>query len=79
MIDSLMILLKLTGLVSVSFIYQGVAYWLDNVANPKPSRSKAQQKRRSRFLLRLLHDKQMQLQQRQLEYNAKKRKNKFYK
>jgi hypothetical protein len=74
-----MILLKLAGLVSVSLIYHGIAYWWDGVVNPRTRRSKAQQKRRSRFLLRLLHDKQMQLQQRQLEYNAKKRKNKFYK
>jgi len=77
--DFLMILLKLAGLVSVSLIYHGLAFWLDSMANPKPSRSKAQQKRRRRFLLRLLHDKQMQLQRRKLDYNAKKRKNKFYK
>jgi hypothetical protein len=70
----------LAGLVSVSLIYHGFAFWWHNLTQPQPKRrSKAQQKRRSRFLLNLLHDKQMQLQRRKLDYNARKRKNKFYK
>jgi hypothetical protein len=78
--DFLMILLKLAGLVSVSFIYHGFGFWWHNLTQPQPKRrTKAQQKRRSRFLLNLLHTKQMQLQRRKLEYNTKKRKNKFYK
>lgn len=79
MMDFLMIVLKLAGLVSVSIIYHGFGFWWHNLTQPQPKRrTKAQQKRRSRFLLNLLHKKQMLLTNKQIEYDAKKRKNKFY-
>ena len=72
--------LKLAGLVSVSFILYAVGFFLKNLfseENTPEMRAfrKEQQKRRSRFLLRKLHEKQMK----ELQQKANKRKNDFYK
>ena len=72
--------LKLAGLVSVSFILYAVGFFLKDIFSEKNCPEmmdfrKEQQKRRSRFLLRKLHEKQMQ----ELQQKANKRKNDFYK
>jgi len=72
--------LKLAGLVSVSFILYAFGFFLKDIFSEENTPEmmafrKEKQKRRRRFLLRKLHEKQM----RELQQKANKRKNDFYK
>ncbi len=72
--------LKLAGLVSVSFTLYGIGFFVRDFVSGTNHLElmafrKAKQKRRSRFLLRKLHERQMQ----ELQQKANKRKNDFYK
>ena len=72
--------LKLAGLVSVSFILYAFGFFLKDIFSEENTPEmrdfrKEKQKRRRRFLLRKLHEKQMQ----ELKQKANKRKNDFYK
>ena len=72
--------LKLAGLVSVSFILYAFGFFLKDIFSEENTPEimafrKEQKKRRSRFLLRKLHERQMK----ELKQKADKRKNDFYK
>ncbi len=72
--------LKLAGLVSVSFIFYAVGFFLKDLLSEKNCPEmmdfrKEKKERRRRFLLRKLHEQQMQ----ELQQQANKRKNDFYK
>ena len=71
--------LKLTGLVSVSFILYVAGFFLRGFFSEKNCPEmvdfrKNQQRRRRRFLLRKLHEQYMQ----EIQSRANKRKNDFY-
>ncbi len=72
--------LKLAGLVSVSFIFYAVGFFIKDLFSEKNCPEmvafrKEKQERRRRFLLRKLHEMQMQ----ELQQKANERKNDFYK
>ena len=72
--------LKLAGLVSVSFTLYAFGFFIKELFSEENTPEmmdfrKEQQKRRSRFLLRKLHEQKMK----ELQQKANKRKNDFYK